>query len=647
MVVKSDGVLSMTSHKVLFGPVIILGMVVSSLIALNAQAVPRCEQLFSATSVERVADEKFEQRVMVKALGMHVTEKTLTPELTERAVKALTGVVDPMRMFLLESEYQYLTHLSPEDLTHFHNEMLSPTERKNFGLIAHIPGSRFHAMVQELAKSGAFRNEIMNHRVSPTEEAVLKRADKSHPRTEDEVRARFIAFVANRIDMFMNPKVAHRPDGSPYSRAEALVLALRSLRPWVQETYSMFHPNMLPALIAKAYLRALDAHSDLLLPVEFEGMSAHLAAEMVGIGIVSGMTVAGLHIQQTIPGGGADVAGLKAGDIITHIENQGVFQSTGLRTAEPKAWLLARNLTGQNLSRVTRGAVDSMVRVRVLREGTELERTIQRKAIKSSERMINAKIVKSAAGDIAHIKFGVFYSDSAAQLRQAITEQTRDGKIKGLILDLRGNGGGSLPELQKILGLFIKEGPGVVISDGRNSEVLPILNDNGGPVWTGPLMVMTDYGSASASEGLSGTLQAYGRALVVGESQTYGKGSMQQTFAIGGGLGMKVTAGLFFAPSGKTPQVQGVKSDLVVNEPAAGAATYERELDFVIPPMTLPSLLPSESSMMPNRTALLRELQRRLEARLKATPHAEVNATQDLAAEEALRIMVDYIEINR
>jgi hypothetical protein len=120
---------------------------------------------------------------------------------------------------------------------------------------------------------------------------------------------------------------------------------------------------------------------------------------------------------------------------------------------------------------------------------------------------------------------------------------------------------------------------------------------------------------------------------------------MQQVMSIGGGMGMKITTGLFFAPNGKSPQVEGVKSDLVVHRPKEGTTYYERQMDFVIPPITIDSVLPGESPLMPHREELLNELGRRLKTRLKLTEGEEVSTQKDLAAEETYKIISDLIEL--
>ena len=162
---------------------------------------------------------------------------------------------------------------------------------------------------------------------------------------------------------------------------------------------------------------------------------------------------------------------------------------------------------------------------------------------------------------------------SCADDVEKLLKRLMEEKIDGLILDLRNNGGGSLDEVRRMTGFFMEQGPVVQVKDTLG-RVQVKNSENGKPIYTGPMVVLTDRSSASASEILAGALQDFNRAVVVGEASTFGKGTVQQPMDIGrmlplfsnrNGAGfLKVTIQKFYRPSGSSTQMDGVASDVVI-----------------------------------------------------------------------------------
>ncbi len=157
------------------------------------------------------------------------------------------------------------------------------------------------------------------------------------------------------------------------------------------------------------------------------------------------------------------------------------------------------------------------------------------------------------------------------------------GKLLGLVLDLRNNPGGYLTQAVKVAGLFISDGV-VVVSKYSNGEIQYYRDLDGNPQYTGPLVVLTSRLTASAAEIVAQALQDYGVALVVGDDRTYGKGTIQaQTVTdTGASSYFKVTVGEYFTPSGKSPQLTGVKSDVLLPGPYSKTKVGEKYLDHPI-----------------------------------------------------------------
>ena len=190
------------------------------------------------------------------------------------------------------------------------------------------------------------------------------------------------------------------------------------------------------------------------------------------------------------------------------------------------------------------------------------------------EARLETKTYPFGDGVIGHISLHAFYQDpvhsSAADISEAIADIKRNSKLKGLVLDLRNNAGGFLPQAVAVTGLFITKGIVVSIKD-NTGQIEHLRNIDDQMAYDGPMIVLTSKASASAAEIVAQTLQDYGRALVVGDEHTYGKGSFQ-TFSYDPNRSegvnpkgeFKVTRGCYYTVSGKSPQLVGVKADVVV-----------------------------------------------------------------------------------
>ena len=181
-----------------------------------------------------------------------------------------------------------------------------------------------------------------------------------------------------------------------------------------------------------------------------------------------------------------------------------------------------------------------------------------------------------------------------------LLDKLKAEQVRGVVLDLRRNGGGSLQEAIDMTGLFIKRGPVVQTRDSSGSVEVGADRDPS-IRWAGPLVVLTSRLSASASEILAGALQDYGRAVIVGDTATFGKGTVQTIVPLGSimdraGLGhsfdpgaLKLTISKFYRPSGASTELRGVASDLVVPSPTEAAPVGESKLADPLPWDTIPA----------------------------------------------------------
>jgi carboxyl-terminal processing protease len=161
--------------------------------------------------------------------------------------------------------------------------------------------------------------------------------------------------------------------------------------------------------------------------------------------------------------------------------------------------------------------------------------------------------------------------------------------VEGIILDLRNNGGGSLTEVVDIMGLFMKNGPVVQVKDG-NGKIQVLKNKQNDPIWTGPLVIMQNELSASASEILAGAMQDYGRAVIVGSPQSFGKGTVQTFVELNRFLNtsddfgaLKLTIQKFYRVNGKSTQLKGVDSDIPMKDIFTYEEIGERYDNYALP----------------------------------------------------------------
>lgn len=200
--------------------------------------------------------------------------------------------------------------------------------------------------------------------------------------------------------------------------------------------------------------------------------------------------------------------------------------------------------------------------------------SVKRGEVIIKEARVQSGVEPFGDGVIACLTLHSFYQDlessSSQDLSKAYQAIAKENKVRGVILDLRSNAGGLLTQAVEVVGLFIKKGIVSSIKD-ENGNVQHIRDIDSNRIWDGPLVVLVDRLSASAAEIVAQALQDYGRALVLGDDHTYGKGSFQTFTLTTQGNGSvnphgeyKVTRGRYYTVSGKTPQLVGVQSDIVI-----------------------------------------------------------------------------------
>jgi carboxyl-terminal processing protease len=325
-----------------------------------------------------------------------------------------------------------------------------------------------------------------------------------------------------------------------------------------------------------AMARAYDPHSDYLSPSDLKGFEITMQLSLVGIGALLGTDDGYAKILSVVPGGPADLdKRLKANDRIA-----GVAQGDG-----PMVDVVDMKLS--KTVELIRGAKNSEVRLLVIPANaadpsSRVEIRLKRDEIKLTESEAKARIYDKmdATGKMArlgYIELPSFYADmhggpngkSTTADVARLVEKLKEEGVEGIILDLRKNGGGSLGEVISLTGLFIKNGPVVQVKNS-GSSVKVHSDDDPSILFDGPMVVMVHHTSASASEIFAAALQDYGRAIIVGEESTYGKGTVQKVeeldrfllFRRVKGGALKLTTQKFYRVSGGATQYRGVIPDI-------------------------------------------------------------------------------------
>ncbi|MEZ4599162.1 MAG: carboxy terminal-processing peptidase [Syntrophotaleaceae bacterium] len=346
-----------------------------------------------------------------------------------------------------------------------------------------------------------------------------------------------------------------------------------------------------------AVCRAFDPHTNYLPPEENEDFQISMKGSLEGIGATLREEDGFIKVVSIVPGSPAFREGqLHAEDIILKVAEG---------DAEPVDVTDARL---RDAVRLIRGKKGTSVKLTVRRpEGTELVIAIIRDVVQIEETFVKATVMEPVDGQkgrFGYLKIPTFYRDfseegqedgvrnSTDDTRKALQELARQ-KIDGIVVDLRNNGGGSLVDAVQIAGLFIPQGPIVQVKNS-NGE-LDILRDKDSAVYyDGPVVVLVNRFSASASEILAGALQDYRRAVVLGSERTHGKGTVQTIInlnrALTGGelerykpLGaMKITIQKFYRISGQSTQMEGVVPDIVLPDPLGYLKSGERYAEYAL-----------------------------------------------------------------
>lgn len=573
-------------------------------------------------------------------LRSHVSYQKLTPDLIQRAIANFVDELDPGKTYFIESDLEAWLHPDADLLSttleqyhetrfdtfkQIHQAMLSAIERRNTleqalentPLPTDVEPSEFKDL------TWATNSEALQNRLSRIQALQLQTAEKLNPDTKE--------LFAQRLKKRRLNREAELVGGSPLEQ-EQLTLSY----------------------ILKAMSAALDSQTIYFTPAEANQFMIQVQQRLFGIGAQLRDDLSGFTIVRLIEGSPAHASNkLKIGDRIIAVNGEPVVGLDIIEAVE-----------------LIRGPQGSVVTLTLMRDEEEkIDVEIIRSEVVLKETRLESRCEPYGDGVIAVLHLFSFYQDqnnsSATDVATALQEISKEHLLKGIILDLRNNSGGLLPQAVAVTGLFIPKGVVVSIKD-NSGHIQHLWNLNEENQWDGPLIVLTNRASASAAEIVAQTLQDYGRALVIGDTETFGKGTFQTFTLESSHFGkinpkgeFKVTRGRYYTVSGKSPQLVGVQADIAVPSPLAHTEYGERFSKFPVDTDQIPSNLESVLKMdlvhldaLKKNSALRMKQNKNYQAFIQLLEKNDDQSLmeayqlfeqQDLQMEETLKIMQDFI----
>jgi len=512
----------------------------------------------------------------------HPLDEQLASKLVTRYLEALDGT---RSLFLQADVAEIMGH--PRDLAR------ATTEAGD----THLAQAIFRRYLERLDQQVTYDAELLRAgQFDFTGHDAFTFERKHAPRPRDLTEARALWRQALRSEV-LDEKLSD-------DKQTAAAITAKLLRRH-QQRQSFMH-GMNDDDILAIYLDSLahvyDPHSDYLGREEMQSFAIEMNLSVAGIGAALVSKDGTCTIHELIAGGPAARSGLlKPGDRIT-----AVAQDTGapVDVSEMPLTRIVQLIRGPKGSAVTltvlppAGSAGASRTIRLVRDEVKLEDQ------QAKMRIIDVPAPTGGHTRLAVVDLPSFYTDGggsddkptggAARDLAKLLKKARTESVQGMVLDLRHNGGGSLEEAIRLTGLFLASGPVVETRDPKNK--IQVNNDpDPGVEYDGPLVVLTSRFSASASEIAAGALQDYGRALIVGDSSTFGKGTVQTIFPLAPIMdeaklayaydpgGLKITIGKFYRPSGSSTELRGVASDIVLPSKSDLSRIGEAELDDPLP----------------------------------------------------------------
>ncbi|HLA83220.1 MAG TPA: carboxy terminal-processing peptidase [Thermoguttaceae bacterium] len=515
----------------------------------------------------------------------HLLQHPLDDEIAERWFKAYFDALDPRKMFFYQSDVDEFKKSADklDDMVRHYD--------LSFGYQVY---SRFLERVDESMKM-VERALAMKHDFTVDEDIVIDAKDVEYAKTPEEAQDRWRKRIKYELLLL---KADDKIEGK-----EAIEKLRRRYQYYTMWKHRLSNAD-LREIVLSSMTQALDPHTSYMSPTSSEEFAINLRLEFDGIGATLQADDGDVVVRDLVPGGAADKDGrLKTGDKIV-----GVGQGTEGDVID------IGEMTLTEAVKLIRGPRGTTVRLQVkpVAGGPRKVLDIVRSKIELKNREAHGQVFPvGRKPDGQSYKIGVinlpsFYMDmlghrrgqpdyvSATRDVQRILEGFKKDGVDAVVLDMRFNGGGALIEAIQMTGLFIEQGP-VVQVKGAAGRPWPHRDDDPGVAWSGPLVLLVNKFSASATEILAGAIQDYHRGLIIGDRTTHGKGTVQSQLDVAQeqalfripnspDLGtIKITIQQYYRPSGDSVQLRGVHSDVELPSWTSHLEVGEEDTEYPIP----------------------------------------------------------------
>ena len=527
--------------------------------------------------------------------GKHYSQKPTNDALSEAAFDLYLKQLDFQKRFLLQSDVT--------ELEKYRNQIDDAVRR---GRLALPIGGR-NILNNRVTQVQQMVDELLTEKIDPTvAERIETDPDKinyaaSPGELHERWRKTLKGQILSRYISLREDEVGVDDDGAllPVDKekdAEVMAQAQEKvgktihnlLKRMLEETEQDHYDRYLNAVA-----RAFDPHTSYLPPMTKEDFDIQMSGSLEGIGATLREDDGYIKVVRVIPGSAASKQGqLGADDIILKVAEGSADPVDITDTRIRDAVALIRGKKGTEVRLTVKKPDGRKLVIPIVRDVVEIAETFAKGTTVVDEQ--SSKI-------FGYVKVPSFYRDYSGKTDRNVTDDLRnelkklqEQHIDGLILDLRNNGGGSLSDAVSVTGLFIKTGPVVQIrSSGGKIQVMK--DDDSSVEYDGPMIVLVNRFSASASEIVAGALQDYGRALIVGDEHTHGKGTVQALLDLDRYVNLrgmekymplgaiKVTIQKFYRISGESTQEKGVIPDIILPSRLDGLESGEKYLDNALP----------------------------------------------------------------
>ena len=526
----------------------------------------------------------------------HFSRARFSQELYQQFLDCYVQSLDMQHLFLTQEDVDYLNERYASSFGDY--LLANQTTRLAEELYAYFSERALPRIAQAEQMLRAYSGKMPafdSNRTTPRSRRKLPRAKDAAELDQvwrDQVEDMLLTEVLRRenLEKLAAAKGKPSPVAKEMSVTDKMLARIKRMRNEIQEADREDMVSYLLNAVAHVY----DPHSDYMGAREEQRFKDMIKASIVGIGAkLQSDDDGSTTIEGIVKGGPAAKSGqLQLGDHIVAVSHAG-----------DDNWTDVMFLSIDKVVDLIRGQKGVPVKLRVQSADTGEEKvvTIVRDEIPMSEELASGRIIDLKDGDRTY-RLGVltlpsFYIDlddgdvhCAADVKKILRRMMQE-KVEGIVLDLRFNGGGSLDEVRKMVGFFTGAGPVVQVKDSRAH--VERLTVSGRPLFNGELVVLINKLSASASEIFAGAMADYGRAVIVGDEASFGKGTVQVPrgladympyFSSREGCGMiKVTTQKFYRVGGASTQLKGVASDIVLPTVTAGLRIGEGEQDYAMP----------------------------------------------------------------